>query len=87
MSLVNDGGGSTLVRQELSNRPVFLKNKKVVIWEFVERDIGLGIEGWKRVPLGKLAPPNAPEPARSVKGAVIPEHSAKAASFDIPAIN
>jgi hypothetical protein len=51
MSLVNDGGGSTLVRQELRARPLFLKNKKVVIWEFVERDIGLGVEGWKRVPL------------------------------------
>jgi hypothetical protein len=51
MALVNDGGGSTLVRQELSSRPVFLKGKKVVLWEFVERDIGLGLEGWKRVSL------------------------------------
>jgi hypothetical protein len=51
MSLVNDGGGSTLVRQELRARPEFLKNKKVVLWEFVERDIGLGLEGWKLVPL------------------------------------
>src|SRR5262249_24639891 len=50
-SLVNDGGGSTLVRQELRGRPAFLKNKKVVLWEFVERDIGLGLEGWKLVPL------------------------------------
>ena len=53
MSLVNDGGGSTLVRQELRAQPIFLKNKKVVIWEFVERDIGLGIEGWKMVKLGE----------------------------------
>jgi hypothetical protein len=53
MSLVNDGGGSTLVRQELRARPIFLKNKKVVIWEFVERDIGLGVEGWKLVALGQ----------------------------------
>ena len=58
MSLVNDGGGSTLVRQELRARPAFLKNKKVVVWEFVERDIGLGTEGWKRVPL-PAALPNA----------------------------
>lgn len=49
MSLVNDGGGSTLVRQELSGRPAFLRKKKVVIWEFVERDIALGLEGWKKV--------------------------------------
>jgi acetyltransferase AlgX (SGNH hydrolase-like protein) len=50
-SIVNDGGASTLVRQELSRRPAFLANKKVVIWEFVERDIRLGVEGWQRVPL------------------------------------
>jgi hypothetical protein len=51
MGLVNDGGGSTLVRRELRDRPAFLMNKKVVLWEFVERDIGLGLEGWKLVPL------------------------------------
>ena len=53
MALVNDGGGSTLVRQELRARPEFLKNKKVVLWEFVERDIGLGLEGWRLVPLAR----------------------------------
>jgi hypothetical protein len=57
MSLVNDGGASTLVRQELHNRPAFLKDKKVVLWEFVERDIGLGLEGWKLVPLPPAAAP------------------------------
>jgi hypothetical protein len=51
MSLVNDGGGSTLVREELCARPVFLKNKKVVLWEFVERDLGAGLKGWQRTPL------------------------------------
>lgn len=50
-SLVNDGGASTLVRQELFRRPALLRNKKVVIWEFVERDIRLGTEGWQHVPL------------------------------------
>lgn len=55
MSIVNDGGGSTLVREELSANPIFLKNKKVVVWEFVERDIGIGIKGWKRTRLP--APP------------------------------
>lgn len=58
-SLVNDGGGSTLVRQELSGRPVFLKNKKVVIWEFVERDIGLGLHGWKHVQFPPVASPKS----------------------------
>ena len=57
LSLVNDGGGSTLVREELSGRPPFLKNKKVVIWEFVERDIGIGIKGWRRVQLPPTPPP------------------------------
>ena len=50
-SIINDGGASTLVRQELHRRPALLTNKKVVVWEFVERDIRLGIEGWQRVPL------------------------------------
>jgi len=50
-SIVNDGGASTLVRQELSRRSSLLSNKKVVIWEFVERDIRLGLEGWQHVPL------------------------------------
>jgi hypothetical protein len=50
-SLVNDGGASTLVRQELHRRPELLKHKRVVVWEFVERDIRLGTEGWQHVPL------------------------------------
>lgn len=54
MSLVNDGGGSTLVREELRAQPAFLKNKKVVIWEFVERDIALGVKGWQFI---NLPPP------------------------------
>lgn len=50
-SIVNDGGASTLVRQELFRRPALLANKKVVVWEFVERDLRLGTEGWAKVPL------------------------------------
>jgi len=50
-SIVNDGGASTLVRQELARRPELLRGKKLVIWEFVERDIRFGTEGWKLVPL------------------------------------
>jgi hypothetical protein len=50
-SIVNDGGASTLVRQELARRPTLLKNKSLVIWEFAERDIRYGTEGWKIVPL------------------------------------
>ncbi len=50
-SIVNDGGAATLVRQELYRRPALLKNKRVVIWEFVERDLRNGTDGWQHVPL------------------------------------
>jgi hypothetical protein len=50
-SLASDGGASTLVRQELFRRPALLRNKRVVVWEFIERDIRLGTEGWQPVPL------------------------------------
>ena len=53
-SIVNDGGASTLVRQELSRKPALLRNKKLVIWEFVERDIRFGMEGWQQVLLSPL---------------------------------
>jgi len=57
-SIVNDGGASTLVRQELSRRPKLLANKRVVVWEFVERDIRFGTEGWQDIRLRK--PPPSP---------------------------
>lgn len=50
-SVVNDGGASTLVRQKLHDRPELLRNKKIVLWEFVERDIRFGTEGWQKVAL------------------------------------
>ena len=50
-AIVNDGGASTLVRQQLARTPEWLNHKKVVIWEFVERDITDGIEGWQEVTL------------------------------------
>jgi hypothetical protein len=51
-AIVNDGGGSTLVRQELAHRPALLRNKRLVIWEFTEREVRFGTEGWQivRVP-------------------------------------
>jgi hypothetical protein len=74
ISLVNDGGGSTLVREELRGRPAFLKNKKVVLWEFVERDIGLGLGGWKLVRLPTTGSPGVPvkDPADSRKAHTTP---------------
>ncbi|MCP4639653.1 MAG: hypothetical protein GY851_04440 [bacterium] len=50
-SIVNDGGASTLVRQQLYRKPELLKGKKLVIWEFVERDLRFGMAGWQDVPL------------------------------------
>ena len=37
------------MRQELSRKPALLEGKKLVIWEFVERDIRFGMEGWQEV--------------------------------------
>jgi hypothetical protein len=58
MSVVNDGGGATLVRQELARRPALLAGKTVVIWEFVERDLLFDTDGWQPLPL----PPCPPAP-------------------------
>ena len=54
-SIVNDGGASTLVRRQLSRNPGLLAGKKLVIWEFVERDVRFGAEGWQDVPLPPVA--------------------------------
>jgi hypothetical protein len=45
-SIVNDGGASTVVRQQLLRRPELLQEKKLVVWAFVERDIRFGEKGW-----------------------------------------
>ena len=49
--IVSDGGASTDVRRTLATDPEILEGKKVVVWEFVERDIQLGRSGWLDVPL------------------------------------
>jgi hypothetical protein len=49
--IVSDGGASTDVRRSLATNPEILEGKKVVVWEFVERDIQLGKAGWLDVPL------------------------------------
>ena len=48
-SIVSDGGASTLVREKLARKATVLKGKKLLIWEFVERDLRFGAEGWKDV--------------------------------------
>jgi hypothetical protein len=49
--IVSDGGAATDVRQMLSTDPDILENKRVVVWQFVERDVALGASGWRDVPL------------------------------------
>jgi len=49
--MVSDGGAATEVRQRLSVNSEILENKKVVVWEFTERDVGLGRRGWLPAPL------------------------------------
>lgn len=46
-SIVNDGGASTVVRQQLSRRGEWLAGKKLVVWTFVERDLRFGSKGWQ----------------------------------------
>jgi hypothetical protein len=50
-SIVSDGGASTDVRKRLSMNPEILEGKKVVIWEFIERDVQSGRDGWELVAL------------------------------------
>ena len=50
-AIVSDGGAGTDVRRRLSTNPEILEGKRVVIWEFVERDIALGGQGWEDVAL------------------------------------
>ena len=48
-TIVNDGGASTLVRQELARSPELLVGKRLVIWSFVERDLRFGMKGWEKI--------------------------------------
>jgi hypothetical protein len=52
-AIVSDGGAATDVRRKLSTNPEILEGKRVVVWEFVERDIASGAKGWEDVALPK----------------------------------
>jgi hypothetical protein len=54
-SIINDGGGATLVRQELARRPELVQGRSVVVWQFVQRDIRSDTQGW---PIVALPPPS-----------------------------
>jgi len=49
--IISDGGAATEVRQRLNMNAEIFDGKKVVIWEFAERDIQLGRQGWQTVAL------------------------------------
>jgi hypothetical protein len=49
--IVSNGGASTDVRRKLSVYPEILAGKRLVIWEFAERDVLLTSGGWQAVPL------------------------------------
>ena len=46
-----DGGGATLVRQELARHPERLRGVKVLVWEFAERDLLAAETEWAKVEL------------------------------------
>jgi hypothetical protein len=48
-SIINYGGADPRTAGTF-RRPQLLANKKVVVWEFVERDLRLGTEGWQLIP-------------------------------------
>ncbi len=50
-AIISDGGASTLVREKLARKKKVLRGKKLVVWEFVERDLRYGAEGWKDIKL------------------------------------
>lgn len=55
-SIVNDGGASTLVRQQLAQDLGALAGKKLVVWSFVERDLRFGLQGWQPIALWPKQP-------------------------------
>ncbi len=48
-SIISNGGASTLVREKLARKASILNGKRLVIWQFVERDLRFGAKGWKDV--------------------------------------
>jgi hypothetical protein len=55
-SIVNDGGASTVVRQQLARKGDLLQGKKLVVWTFVERDLRFGSKGWQLEELPEPVP-------------------------------
>jgi hypothetical protein len=60
-TIINDGGASTLVRQQLARNTKILRGKRLIIWEFVERDIRFGMRGWQPISYQDAPPSSADE--------------------------
>jgi hypothetical protein len=60
-TIINDGGASTLVRQQLARNTKILRGKRLIIWEFVERDIRFGMRGWQPIFYQDAPPSSADE--------------------------
>ncbi|NLH40783.1 MAG: hypothetical protein GX448_03000 [Planctomycetes bacterium] len=73
-SVISDGGASTLVRQQLARKPSLLEGKKVVLWEFVERDIRFGTEGWQVVPIPGGSRPGEKSLSQSATSRIMAGH-------------
>ncbi len=54
-AIINDGGAVTMVREQLASHPEWLAGKRVVVWEFVEREIRFGWEAWREVTLPRAS--------------------------------
>jgi hypothetical protein len=52
-ALIYPGGASTMVRKTLAGDKSVLAGKKVIVWEFIERDLISGMEGWQEVEISQ----------------------------------
>ena len=68
-TIVNDGGASTLVRQELARDLTLLKGKRLVVYAFAERDVRFGLLGWKKIALFPKTSSGASHAAAAPQGA------------------
>jgi len=55
------GGGALQPREALAQRPEGVRGKRVVVWEFTERELAAGPARWKPVELPPSPPAGAPE--------------------------
>jgi alginate O-acetyltransferase complex protein AlgJ len=57
--IAQNGGGATISRETLAQKPQALQHKKVVLWAFSARDLYDETIAWERVPLPETAAANS----------------------------